>query len=122
MKKIIKKTTVNKAQSGQNMFGSPEVRAKAKARRDSVATARNQNNERLAKAKGFVDKEGNADTKSYFNAERKKANKPDVDRYDGQQGGGSTKGRFLSPCKGGGCKKSGDTQHKHGGKIVKKKS
>jgi len=106
MKKIVTKKTVvakkppvKKAQSGtmldevkitpkpkyKPMYGGPEVRAAAKAKRDSTVAANKAFSQRTAITKGFVDKEGNADLKSYYRKVEKDKKGPEgADRYGGQ--------------------------------------
>lgn len=147
MKKVIKKSSIKKKQDGtmlenvnirpakKPMYGGPEVRAKAQARRDSIREANRQFSERTAKIKGIVDKEGNADMKNYWKAVKKEQSKPDADRYQGMLNKVNARGEVQyekeSPesrrkhCTAGKCavearEASGDLRNKkHGGSIKK---
>jgi len=150
-KPIAKKPIAKKAQTGvqlnevtlsakpkpKPMYGGPEVRAAAKARRDSIVAANAAFSARRAAAQGKVDEQGNP-TAAYWRGVSREAKKSDTDRYSGQLNKVNSSGEVVSEgkespetsrkhCVAGKCavnllEASGALKNKkYGGKITKKK-
>ena len=116
----------------KSVYGGPEVRAKAAARRDSIRAANEAFSRRRAAGQGITDMD------KYWKGVAKEKRKPDADRYEGQLNKTNASGEVVKEgsknpfagkgCTGSKCAKearqavqSGALKTKNGGKIKKKR-